>query len=532
MNLKELFKTNGSRASLIIFLYILYAITGSLGEYLFKYGLNSITTGNLNRFIYWELVQFIMSILTALLLPIATIAFTRQVQDYLHKIRQDILHHYYNQDNDEKVSSMQNRLTANLKLLADNYATPWVAILSGVLEIIISIILLASMKWILILVTAIFAVIILSMPKIMEKKASSAMDKVNKKNDKLLNTIEHWLGGLQELRRYTAYGRLARQMQKASGDYVKANKQNYKYQAISEIINGFGNALSQIGMSVVAGVLFLMHIISFGDFAVASGFAFTIFSGIWNITNSLTKVKSTKALREQTAELRKKMANTDLNKTDVYGVTVSGLKAKYKEGEEISYPDFTIKKGQKVLLVGDSGTGKSTLFKILLGKLKPEAGQVTFFDKNGQVLSLDKAKVGYLPQDPIVFPASIKDNIVMFNDKLTNKLNEITQAVQLQPDLAKMPAGIDTEVDLKKENLSGGQRQKVVLARSEIHEQPFVLMDEVTSAIDQAATEKIIDQLLQTDQTILLIAHNFTPKLQAKFDQIIQLKSKKEGTEK
>ena len=111
-----------------------------------------------------------MSILTALLLPIATIAFTRQVQDYLYKIRQDILHHYYNQDNDEKVSSMQNRLTANLKLLADNYATPWVAILSGVLEIIISIILLASMNWILILVTAIFAVIILSMPKIMEKR--------------------------------------------------------------------------------------------------------------------------------------------------------------------------------------------------------------------------------------------------------------------------------------------------------------------------------------------------------------------------
>ena len=71
------------------------------------------------------------------------------------------------------------------------------------------------------------------------------MDKVNQEHSKLLNAIEHWLGGLQELRRYTAYGRLARQMQKASGDYVKANKQNYKYQAISEIINGFGNALSQ-----------------------------------------------------------------------------------------------------------------------------------------------------------------------------------------------------------------------------------------------------------------------------------------------
>ena len=421
------------------------------------------------------------------------------------------------------MTDMQNELTGNLKLLTINYAATWVTVLSGILNITIAIALLISMNWILIVTTAILAVITLSLPKIMEKRTSMAMDKVNQEQSKLLNAIEHWLGGLQELRRYTAYGRLAIQIQKASGDYIKANKQNYKYQAISEIINGLGNALSQIGMSVVAGVLFLMHIISFGDFAVASSFAFTIFSGIWDITNSLTKVKSTKALREQTAELRKKMANTDLNKTDAYSVTVSGLKAKYKEEEEISYPDFTIKKGQKVLLVGDSGTGKSTLFKILLGKLKLEAGQVAFFDRNGQALSLDKAKVGYLPQDPIVFPASIKDNIVMFNDKLTNKLNEITQAVQLQPDLAKMPAGIDTEVDLKKENLSGGQRQKVVLARSEIHEQPFVLMDEVTSAIDQNATMDILQRLVKSKATIVFIAHNFNEGMRKMFDREIHL---------
>lgn len=531
MTIKELFKSNIPRSILIIVLYVLYAFSCSFSHYFLKYALNGITAGKLNTFIYWQVIQAVLEIIAALLLPIATVVFTRQTQDYLHMIRQDIMHHYYG-SGDAKLTDMQNELTGNLKLLTTNYAATWVTVLSGILNITIAIVLLISMNWILIVTTAILAVITLSLPKIMEKRTSMAMDKVNQEKSKLLNAIEHWLGGLKELRRYTAYGRLVRQMQKASGDYVKANKQNYKYQAISEIINGWGNALSQIGMSVVAGVLFLMHVISFGDFTVASSFAFTIFSGIWYITNSLTKVKSTKALREQTAELRKKMANTDLNKTDAYSVTVSGLKAKYKEGEEISYPDFTIKKGQKVLLVGDSGTGKSTLFKILLGKLKPEAGQVAFFDKNGQALSLDKAKVGYLPQDPIVFPASIKDNIVMFNDKLTNKLNEITQAVQLQPDLAKMPAGIDTEVDLKKENLSGGQRQKVVLARSEIHEQPFVLMDEVTSAIDQTATERIIDQLLQTDQTILLIAHNFTPELQAKFDQIIQLKSKKEGTEK
>lgn len=529
MTLRELFKSNIPRSLFIIVLYLLYAFSGSFSQYFFKYAINGITTGKLNVYIYWQVIEAVLEVITALLLPIATVVFTRQTQDYLHHIRQDIMHHYYS-EGDNKLSDMQNELTANLKLLTTNYATSWVTILSGLLEIIIAIGLLISMNWILIVTTAILAVITLSLPKIMEKKTSLAMNKVNQEHGKLLNAIEHWLGGLQELRRYTAYGRLASQLQKASGNYVKANKKSYKYQAISEIINGLGNGLSQIGMMVVAGVLFLLRIISFGDFVVASSFAFTIFSAIWDITGAITQVKSTKKLREQTTALRK--SKTISKKINAYSVSVSGLKAKYKNGEEISYPNFTIKKGQKVLLVGDSGTGKSTLFKILLNQLKPETGKVTFFDKDGQAIDQGKVRLGYLPQDPVVFPANIKENIEMFNNKFADRVKAAVKSVQLQPDLAKMPAGVETQVDLKKQNLSGGQKQKVVLARSEIHNQPFVLMDEVTSAIDQKASEKIIDSLLATNQTILLIAHNFTPQLQAKFDQIIKLKDKKEGEAK
>lgn len=231
-------------------------------------------------------------------------------------------------------------------------------------------------------------------------------------------------------------------------------------------------------------------------------------------------LKSTTKLRNETANLRK--AKTASESLPAYGVKVSNLTAKYDRGERITYPDFTIMPGQKVLLTGDSGTGKSTLFKILLGKLQAETGTVTFLDQNGQALS-ESTWVGNLPQDPVVFPVSIKDNITMFNAKLDDKVQTITNKVQLSSDLAKMPAGVNTQVDLKVGNLSGGQRQKIVLARSEIYDQPFVLMDEVTSAIDQAGTEKILDELLQTKQTILMIAHNFTPEMKKKFDQEIKL---------
>ena len=516
MTFKELIKSNIPRSILIMALYILYAITGALGEYLFKNSLNNILKGNLNGYIYWTFIQAGMEIGAAILLPIATIAFTKQTQSYLHHIREDIMQHYYNSGNDEKVSEMQNQLTGNLKMLTTDFATPWMSILSGVLEMFISIGILLKMNWSLVLVSAILLGINFLIPKIMEKKTAQAAKQVNIKNEKLLNAIEHWLGGLQELRRFSAYGRLRKQLHQASDDYTKASKKSCKYNTISYLFNGWGNSLAQIGLDFFAGILFLNRSISFGEFAVA------VFSAIWEITSAITQIKSTKELRQEISELRRNEKRTV--KVNAYGVSVKDLKISYDQGETISYPDFTIKAGEKVLLTGDSGTGKSTLFAVLLGKLKTQSGTVTYLDKNNQ--PLENATVGYLPQDPVVFPVSIKENITMFTKKLEQQVLNVVNKVQLSTDLAKMPAGINTVVDLKNENLSGGQRQKVVLARSEIHQQPFVLMDEVTSAIDQKATEKIIDELLKTDQTVLMIAHNFTPELKAKFDHEIKLEKK------
>ncbi|OYS21912.1 glutathione/cysteine ABC transporter ATP-binding protein [Lactobacillus taiwanensis] len=522
MTFKELIKSNIPRSILIIALYILYAIAGALGEYLFKNSLNNILKGNLNGYIYWTFIQAGMEIGAAILLPIATIAFTKQTQSYLHHIREEIMQHYYNTGNDEKVSEMQNQLTGNLKMLTTDFATPWVSILSGILEMFISIGILLKMNWSLVLVSAILLGINFLIPKIMEKKTAQAAKKVNVKNEKLLNAIEHWLGGLQELRRFSAYGQLRKQLHQASDDYTKASKESCKYNTISYLLNGWANALAQAGLVFFAGILFINRTLSFGEFAVAGSFGFTVFSAIWEITSAITQIKSTKELRQEISELRHNEKRPV--KASAYGISVKDLKTSYDQGETISYPDFTIKAGEKVLLTGDSGTGKSTLFKVLLGKLKAQSGTVTYLDKNNQ--PLENATVGYLPQDPIVFPVSIKDNITMFTEKLEHQVLNVVNKVQLSTDLAKMPAGVNTIVDLKNENLSGGQRQKVVLARSEIHRQPFVLMDEVTSAIDQKATEKIIDELLKTDQTVLMIAHNFTPELKAKFDHEIKLEKK------
>lgn len=201
-------------------------------------------------------------------------------------------------------------------------------------------------------------------------------------------------------------------------------------------MNGVGNGLAQVGLAFFAGILFLNRSISFGEFAVAGSFGFTVFSAIWEITSAITQIKSTKELRQEISELRSNEKHID--KQTAYGVSVKNLKISYDQGETISYPDFTIKSGEKVLLTGDSGTGKSTLFKALLGKIKAKDGRITYLDKNNQ--PLENGQIGYLPQDPVVFPVSIKENITMFSNKLKQQVLDVANKVQLSADLAKMPA--------------------------------------------------------------------------------------------
>lgn len=136
-------------------------------------------------------------------------------------------------------------------------------------------------------------------------------------------------------------------------------------------------------------------------------------------------------------------------------------------------------------------------------------------DKNGKFLKPNLNQIGYIPQDPVLFPGTIQENITLFNDSLNEKAKYWAEKVQLGTDL--------TKVDLDKNNLSGGQKQKVVLARTQVYESKLVLIDEGTSAIDSKNTQIILQNLLQSSATVIFIAHNLTPEMHKLFDRELKL---------
>lgn len=173
---------------------------------------------------------------------------------------------------------------------------------------------------------------------------------------------------------------------------------------------------------------------------------------------------------------------------------------------------FTIKKGQKVALVGASGSGKSTIAKLLLKYYEPESGDITIdgVDINEYQNSSIRRAISYVPQNIELFSKSIYDNIRV--SKPTASLEEVKEAAKkadAHDFIKRLPMQYYTYLEEAGNGLSGGEKQRIALARAFLKENQFYIMDESTSNLD-FATENIIFDMIYNKfkkKTMLIVAH-------------------------
>ncbi|BDR61132.1 ATP-binding cassette domain-containing protein [Lactobacillus xylocopicola] len=527
MTLSGLIKVNNKRAFWVIFLYLMFAITGTIDLYIYQYAINNLGSGNLSGFIYWQIIELIPTICGLFILPTASYLFNKQIQEYVDELRTRMVKYLY-ATNHLTTSEMQNHLQNNLDLLTNDYALPWISILSNLFIILLSLGALLSLNWIFVILTAFFIVLDLYLPKVMAEKTAKASMQVSKQNGMFLTVIGEWIAGLNELRRYNSWTVLNKELSRYADKLEESKVNQTKVKMYSNTVNGFGNTFGQMSIAFLAGILFLTGYIKIGAVLASTSFAFSIFSAVSTITSAKVKINSTQSINRQTKQLSKKVYSKHTSNIPISRIEIHDLVLKYKLGKKIEYPDFVINKGEKILLTGDSGTGKSTLFKAILGEIKPYQGEIVFKTETGVVFLPNLSEIGYLAQDSQLFPGTIAENITMFKDQLLEKVPDVLKKMQLEADIAGFPLGINTIVDLNQGNLSGGQLQKIILAREEIFANDIVLIDEATSAIDSNSTEKIMYELTTSSKTIVVIAHNLNAKVSALFDKRISLVDNKE----
>lgn len=173
-----------------------------------------------------------------------------------------------------------------------------------------------------------------------------------------------------------------------------------------------------------------------------------------------------------------------------------------------------VRKGEKVAFVGESGSGKSTLAKALVGLLKYEEGDILYDGEPLRNLSLESlyGKASYLSQDTPVFDGTIRENLVFDREVPDEDMRAAMERVQLLPLLSSLDKGMDTRIGEKGACLSGGEKQRLALARLLLDRPEIVVLDEATSALDNVTESIVMKNVLEQvkDATVISIAHRLS----------------------
>jgi ABC-type multidrug transport system fused ATPase/permease subunit len=196
-------------------------------------------------------------------------------------------------------------------------------------------------------------------------------------------------------------------------------------------------------------------------------------------------------------------------------VAFEDVRFSYPESERLAVEDvsFRLERGQTIALVGPSGSGKSTIAKLLLRFYDPQAGRIQLDAIDLRDLRLEelRANVSVLLQETLVFDGTVRDNIAYGREGAT-EAEIVAAAIAADADdfIRQLPEGYATNIGQKGRLLSGGQRQRIAIARAMIRQAPILILDEPTTGLDAASTERIMEPLrrLMSGRATIVISHN------------------------
>jgi ATP-binding cassette subfamily C protein CydD len=183
------------------------------------------------------------------------------------------------------------------------------------------------------------------------------------------------------------------------------------------------------------------------------------------------------------------------------------------DAKVLEHLSFRIPAGEILLLTGASGAGKSTIIDLILGFIQPESGKIAINGQDAQSLVPEARSkmIGWIGQKPVIFSGTILDNLVFAKPEATeSEIAEAIRRARLTDVIAALPAGLDTQIGDAGFGLSGGQAQRIAIARAFLKDAPLLLLDEPTAHLDPAIEKDVLESLkrLAIGRTVLLASHS------------------------
>lgn len=292
----------------------------------------------------------------------------------------------------------------------------------------------------------------------------------------------------------------------------------------------FGNSLRNFYAHIfrIGAMIFIVYGIIEGKYEIGFLILFTgYFSTVWQSMGEFTDVSEDFAIAKNAISRMQTILNTPITIDDENGkinfpnswekISVKNVSFSYQDKLVLDDVSFEVKRGEKVGIVGLSGAGKSTLFKLLLKEHESYKGEIIFDDVFLKNIS-KKDYFNYLAvvlQDTELFNASLRENITITNQKEEKNEKLLENSIEIahvRDFMEKLPDGMESVIGEKGIKLSGGEKQRVGIARAIFKNPQIFLLDEATSHLDIESEEKIQDSLHKffKNVTAIVIAHRLT----------------------
>ena len=354
------------------------------------------------------------------------------------------------------------------------------------------------------------------------KSLKSKSQNVQKENGFLISIVEESLGGLKVVKSYNSEGYFKSIFNNSIDRLLRINNSIGKKNNLASPLSEFMGIVTIAILLWYGGNLVLVDKTLNGAlFIVYLGLAYNILTPAKAISKASYQVKNGLAAAERVFEILE-VENTIVNKPNAIvknsfdsSITIENINFKYEEENVLKNFSLEIPKGKTVALVGQSGSGKSTIANLLTRFYDVQEGNVKIDGINIKDMTLESLRqlMGLVTQDSILFNDTIKNNIRIGKQDATDE--EIIAALKVANAyefVSDLPNGIETNIGDAGGKLSGGQKQRISIARAVLKNPPIMILDEATSALD-TESEKFVQVALENmmqNRTSIVIAHRLS----------------------
>ena len=401
---------------------------------------------------------------------------------------------YHEYDTAEYISMQANDITE----MCQNYLSPLLSIYRSVILIVaFGISLVVFVNYYIALVIFFFSVIVVFIPKITSEKLSGTnkvyLDAVGKYTAKVSKLLE-----AHDILDSRGKSKVKQIHNEEIDNVLKLNMKFRKINSLAMVINGGSVEFVSVITFIIVAILLINGKITVGMATIAFTYSTRFMEPIYELNVCIGKVNSVKKIQNKLMNIiNYKTSCNDTEPLNIKKITTSELKKKYQQ-KELLFPYTTFLFPKKYLITGENGVGKSVFLRLIMQFEKADLGEITYDDEIPVNIAED---MFYIPQNPIIFKASYKDNLTIFN---AYDDSNISLYESYFPN--EVISNIKRNGELK--NLSGGEKQVIGLIRALCSEKRIIIMDEPFSAMNQVMIDCFMKHMSEINRMIIIVAHN------------------------